>query len=118
MAVRIAQFTTWQPDEIELPSGVVYPCRQISAGGMDLLQRVTGTDAGEVTRAELVAEVVALLGAPRAEVLACSIEELVAVLVSSAIPAGKLQESLQADAEKNGSRGAAPTPTPRRKASR
>jgi len=118
MATRIARFTTWQPDDIELPSGTVYPCRQISAGGMDLLQRVTGEDAGDVTRAELVDEVAFLLSAPRAEVLRCSVEELVAVLVASAIPASELQSRLQADAEKNADSGAAATPTPRKKATR
>ena len=115
MAVRIVRFTTWAPDDIEMPSGTVYACRQISAGGMDLLQRVTGAESAEVTRAELVHEVMALLGAPRAEVLSCSVEELVAVLIAAAIPAGKLQETLAADAEKNGHGGAATVPTPRRK---
>jgi hypothetical protein len=119
MATRIARFTTWQPDDIEMPSGTIYPCRQISAGGMDLLQRVTGEEAGDVTRAELVDEVCKLLRtAPRAEVLDCSVEELVAVLVASAMPAQALQEALQADAEKNADSGAAPTPTPRKKATR
>jgi hypothetical protein len=116
MATRIARFTTWQPDDIELPSGTVYPCKQITAGGMDLLQRVTGAESAEVTRAELVDEVAFLLGAPRAEVLRCSVEELVAVLVASAMPAQALQDALQADAEKNADSGAAKRPTPRTKA--
>ena len=96
MAVKIARFTTWQPESIELHDGKVYPCRQISAGGMDLLRIVTGKgDEGEeVSRAELVAEVVSLLGAPVAEVKRCSIEELISVLVSSAMPAEKMQEAL------------------------
>jgi GAF domain-containing protein len=116
MATRIARFTTWAPDDIELPSGVVYQCKQITAGGMDLLQRVTGSEAGDVTRAELVDEVVYLLGAPRADVLRCSVEELIAVLVASAMPAQALQDALQSDAEKNAESGAAAQPTPRKKA--
>jgi hypothetical protein len=117
MATRIARFTTWQPDDIELPSGTVYPCRQISAGGMDLLQRVMSAESEAVTRDELVAEVCKLLRtAPRDEVKDCSIEELVAVLVASAMPAQALQDALQADAEKNADSGAAKRPTPRTKA--
>lgn len=103
MAVRIARFTTWRPDDIELPDGQVYACRQISAGGMDLLERVT-SEPETVERSELVAEVMALLSASETAVKRCSVEELVAVLIAAAMPAEKLKESL-ASAEKNAAGG-------------
>jgi len=120
MAVKIAKFTTWQPEEIELHDGKIYPCRQISAAGLDLLQRMREFAAGEseeeVTRNELVAEVASLLGAPIAEVKRCSVDELISVLISASVPAEKLREALTEDAEKNGDSGAAtPTPPKRRR---
>ena len=119
MAVKVATFTTWQPEDIELHDGTVYPCRQISAAGLDLLQRMREFAAGEsdeeVTRNELVAEVASLLGAPVPEVKRCSVDELISVLISASVPAEKLREALHEDAEKNGHRGA-DRPTPRRKA--
>ena len=99
MAVKIARFTTWQPESIELHDGKVYPCRQISAAGLDLLQRVS---AGEdVERSEVVTEVASLLvGAPLVEVTRCSVEELVSVLLSASMPAEKMQEALAESAKK------------------
>ena len=121
MAVKIAKFTTWQPEEIELHDGKVYPCRQISAAGLDLLQRIrefnAGADVEQVERSELVDEVASLLSAPIAEVKRCSVDELLSVLISASVPAEKMREALSEDAEKNAPRGAA-RPTPRKKATR
>ena len=96
MALRIAQFNTWSPDDIELPSGAVYSCRQISVRGLKLLHRVAADGDSGVTRDELVDEVVALIGAPLSDVTACSVEELVAVLVAASIPAGELPRGITA----------------------
>ena len=118
MAIRVAKFTTWQPESIELHDGVVYPCRQISAAGLDLLQRMREVAAGEssedVTREELVAEVAFLLSAPVDVVKRCSVDELISVLISASVPAEQLQAAIGEDAEKNGGSGAA-APTPRKK---
>ena len=90
MALNIAQFKTWSPDDIELPSGAIYACRQISVRGLQLLHRATTAGDSSVTRDELVDVVVDLIRAPIAEVTACSVEELVAILVAASIPAGQL----------------------------
>jgi hypothetical protein len=120
MAVRVARFTTWQPESIILHDEVEYPCRQISAAGLDLLQRMNetakGDDTAEVTRAELVAEVAALLSAPVEVVKRCSVDELISVLISASVPADALRDAITEDAEKNGDSGAAvPTPPKRRR---
>ena len=96
MALNIAQFRTWSPDEIELPSGAIYACRQISVQGLKLLHRGTNEGDSSVSRDELVDVVVNLIRAPLAEVTACSVEELVAILVAASIPAGQLPSTLTA----------------------
>ena len=118
MAVRITRFNSFTPESVELLDGKVYPCRQISAAGMELRERLAAGIPEGQSEVEILEEciqtVADLLGAPLPEVRRLNLTQLGFVLQNAAVPAELMQQALQEDAEKNGRSGAAKSPTPRK----
>ncbi len=113
----LTQYAVMQCAPVKLYDGRVYDCRQLSAAGYMLVERI-GRGDDTVTVAELVDVVADVLpSAPRKEIERLNAPQLVKVLEVSAQPAKALEQAVTEDAEKNGDSGAV-KPTPRQKVKR